>query len=584
MTACVHTKKVAAVVTASLVGALSLGAAPVAAMADTADTGIDLQAAAWYTDAKVTKATDGKGGTVSNPNEATFILGSGKYLVPTEVANSMVMTPIDDTFAVVCDNDSNWASSAASTARTDSDGNPYYVGLGVGGWYKADGVDAFEITSTSQTLTAEQAEAYFGGKLVDLNNTPVEVDPSPNFRVIISKDGHSVDQVFKIKAVSSSQEIKLDGAVVYDGENLIGCDIVFVDESGTAISPVQWFEADGTSTTSIVNAGSYYAKFSNGQTASFEVQALDLSSASVVINDLQSGKGSHAGAYWNDDILDALVINGDRINATLKGQLDIVKRSNPSAYASGENTVTIARGAGLSSNIKGTASVTFTIYDVNAVDSVEYGRQTAVETTSGGYAYDTVEIWLENGMAYDESKISVKDSLGNTYTGDDLEISYSNRATGEKVNISALAEMGKYSVNVRVKPFNDFVSGDYYGGSVSFDVDVNAMSLNSNKNLAFFFDGKLSGDSASATYDGTDQLSKLETVVKNAAGDTMEEGTDYTLEITKDGKDVESATDAGTYVVTAKPVTFDFGGSAKNSSPSRSTRSTPSASSPLPTT
>ena len=144
MTACVnrkHTKKVAAVVTASLVGALSLGAAPVAAMADTADTGIDLQAAVWYTDAK---ATDGKGGTVSNPNEATFILGSGKHLVPTEVANSMVMTPIDDTFAVVYDNDSNWASSAASTARTDSDGNPYYVDLGVGGWYKADGVDAFE--------------------------------------------------------------------------------------------------------------------------------------------------------------------------------------------------------------------------------------------------------------------------------------------------------------------------------------------------------------------------------------------------------------------------------------------------------
>ena len=47
MTACVnrkHTKKVAAVVTASLVGALSLGAAPVAAMADTGP-GIDLQVA-----------------------------------------------------------------------------------------------------------------------------------------------------------------------------------------------------------------------------------------------------------------------------------------------------------------------------------------------------------------------------------------------------------------------------------------------------------------------------------------------------------------------------------------------------------
>lgn len=102
MTACVnrkHTKKVAAVVTASLVGALSLGVAPVAAMAE--GTGIETLAASWATGATITRAHDGNSGAVSNPNQATFPAGSTKYLVPTEVTNSFGdSTEIDGTYTV----------------------------------------------------------------------------------------------------------------------------------------------------------------------------------------------------------------------------------------------------------------------------------------------------------------------------------------------------------------------------------------------------------------------------------------------------------------------------------------------------
>ncbi len=556
MTACVnrkHTKKVAAVVTASLVGALSLGAAPVAAMAATG-TGIDLQAVDWNTDAKVTKATDGKGGTVSNPTEATFTLGSGKYLVPTEVANSMVTTPIDDTFSVGYTYVAGWDAAP----QKSSDGTSY-VGLGVGGQYRTADGDVFTVSAQNQALTPEQAESYFGGSLTGLDGLPVQVRTSANYEVTVSKDGGSVSQVFKVKAQSTSQDIKVKGTVTYNGLNQQST-IQFVDEDGNGVSNsgVIWKNADGTPATGgIVNAGSYYAVFPNGETVAVEVQPLDLSTASVSIADLDSTLGPQVGhAYWNSDILANVQIGGTTINSTLAGQLKISSRSNPNKYASGENTVTIERGTGSASNIKGSATVSFTIYDVKVCSAVSYGRQD-VKTNP------LVEIYLEDGASYDESKISVKDASGNAIDASQLEITYAN-SNGEKVDASALAEKGFYTVTVRVKPYQDFASGKWCGGSYTFNVDVKAMSLNSNKNLAFFFDGELSGDSASVTYDGTDQLSRLETVVKNAAGDTMEEGTDYTLEITKDGKEVESATDAGTYVVTVKPVSFDFESGANN--------------------
>ena len=67
MTACVNkkSKRVAAVVTASLVGALSIGA-PAVALA-TGTTNIDMLAASWADGATVTKAKDNKGNAVSNP-------------------------------------------------------------------------------------------------------------------------------------------------------------------------------------------------------------------------------------------------------------------------------------------------------------------------------------------------------------------------------------------------------------------------------------------------------------------------------------------------------------------------------------
>ena len=77
MTACVNkkSKRVAAVVTASLVGALSIGA-PAVALATT-DASIDMLAVDWTSGAKLTKATDGKGNVLSGDlSKQAFVEGS----------------------------------------------------------------------------------------------------------------------------------------------------------------------------------------------------------------------------------------------------------------------------------------------------------------------------------------------------------------------------------------------------------------------------------------------------------------------------------------------------------------------------
>ena len=90
MTACVnrkHTKKVAAVVTVSLVGALSLGVAPVAAMGT--DEGISTQSVseqeAWA-NGTITYAHDNQGCIIDDPSNIEFEVGSGsKYPMVLEV-------------------------------------------------------------------------------------------------------------------------------------------------------------------------------------------------------------------------------------------------------------------------------------------------------------------------------------------------------------------------------------------------------------------------------------------------------------------------------------------------------------------
>ena len=501
MTACVNkkSKRVAAVVTASLVGALSIGA-PAVALA--ANANIETLAVNWASGAKITAATDGKGNVLSGDlSKQAFLAGSGKYLVPTEVANDFATTDV---------------TGATLT------------------YYKSD-----------KSSVIANPDAYFA-----------EDTHLGAFYVKVTVDGQTSDfYSFKVVSESALEGVQVKGSLVYNGTDQSG-DISFVDSEGYDLdlkgAKVSFTDAKGEDTT-VLKAGNYIASFKLGNTSynvKFAVSPLDLSKASLVLED-------KVGAFNDDkEVLGALLVNGEKMN-TATTDLIITEVSAPNGTAvinsgTGAYEFTISDADGNNANVTGSAVVKFSALntDVMLNGTFMYGSK---EVSSLTFA-------LVDGERFDASKLALKGSNGTVYKGDDIEVTYYDTVNKKAVDASALANAGSYEVTARIKPVQDFATGKWTGGTKKISVEVQGAEVESNKGLAFYFDGELSGDSKSVTYDGTDQLKRLSVVIKQD-GKTYEEGKDYTLEVTKsDKKTVTEAVDHDTYTVTVKPLTFKLDG------------------------
>ena len=509
MTACVnrkHTKKVAAVVTASLVGALSLGVAPVAAMAT--DEGIEMQAADWSTGAKVTSATDGKGASVTGDLERkSFTAKSGKFLVPTEVTGTFVTTQVDESMLTY--NGGHLSNADIDTARN------FFA------W------------------NAERTTPYTG-----------------TYTVTITTDGGSYTVPFKIVGEGKIEGVTVKGTPTYNGKDQSST-LTFVDADGYEVTPdgtVSYTDAKGTPVTP-ENAGSYVASFTvdgNPYSVSFSIAKLDLWKSTVMVEDTTTAIASDA------DLLSKVVVNGGAAG-DFAGDLKVTKVTNPSGgagfgTAKGQYQVTVASND--ATNVTGSAVINYCVLDNDVADSVVYGRT----TPSDG---QTLTIDLAYGDVFNASNTAVKDASGNTYKGDQLEITYTDLDNNETVDASALGTVGSYKLTIRVKPTQDFATNDWSGGTISIKVDVKAVQLDDSKDLAFFFDGELAGSSETVTYDGTDQLERVSTVVKGSDGENLVEGIDYkiTVKNVDTGKEVDSIVNAGTYEIKVTPLTFEFSGS-----------------------
>ena len=522
MTACVnrkHTKKVAAVVTASLVGALSLGVAPVAAVAD---TGIETLAANWATGAKVTAATDGKGATVTGDLERkSFTAKSGKFLVPTEITGTYTTTEVNEDYL-------------------------RYEKRNTSGGYSLVGA----------TGSLDDAIAYFA-------TGSTGTDTTGTYRVTYTYDGESYDVHFKISGEGKVEGVTVKGTPTYNGKDQSST-LSFVDAEGYEIangatSSISYKDAKGDGAVP-QNAGDYIAEFSDGTntySVPFSIAKLDLSTSTVVVKDTDTAIISEA------DLEDNLYINGSvagGATGTLAGEIEVTKVTNPAGTAgfgsgnAGVYQVTIAPVAN-NKNITGTASISYCIVDDMVADAVEYNRV--------DYTGSTLKIELAYGDVFDASKIVVKDTAGNSYTGDDLEITYTDTDDNKTVDASALANVGEYELTIRVKPTQDFATGAWSGGTITLDVEVVAVGLDDSEDLAFFVDGELAGNTESVTYDGTDQLDKISVVVKGADGTDLVEGTDYEIKVTNTdtNREVDSIVDAGEYEIKVNPLTFSFGSS-----------------------
>ena len=538
MTACVNkkSKRVAAVVTASLVGALSIGA-PAVALA--ANANIDMLAVDWNTSAKVTKATDGTGAQLSG-DLTRLVLAKGKYMVPTEISNVNGDTSQVDLSSWTL----NYYSSDKSTlvATTDMD--------------KVNG------SSGSVKLPSE----CFNKSTVAEGTYYVEVVKGTKF------NGEATDKfVFK---VADAQDIMKD-AYAFEGTDasdkefaFTGEDLVvgFAKADGTKLeqgkdyASVKTYKEDGSEAT-VNRAGVYTAQLLDNDgtvlaTIKFTVAKYDVAKAALSYGDVAKTSAIEDQASFLKKAT-GLSVTG---NLAVTGVKDangkpvaLTSFFGQTGVASGKYTVTISAAEGLQNFVEGSGTVSFYVLD----QEVDAGYKV---TYNGKDATNGIEIDLTKGEKFDASKVAVaKDK--SSFSGDQIEVSFKDK-NGNAVTAEDIAKAGTsdtFKMVVRVVPFENFEDGKLTGKTFSeVSISVKGDEVVAGENVAFYLNGELAGSADSVTYDGTDHLEDLTVAIK-ANGKTYEQGKDYTLEVKCDGKVVTEAVDHGEYTVTVKPITFTFG-------------------------
>ena len=551
MTACTnHGGKARRVVTAALVGVLSVGTVPMVALATGAEPtdGIETMAAEWYTGAKVTKATDGKGKTLTGDlSKVTLEAGTGKYLAPTEIANGFETTKVNTNDYVFI----------YYTSKTDAEAKN-------ANWVAASNSSNAAKTPAGYFQSQTAAQTYY---LVIAKKTASGTSSATEYTAPIA---------FVTAKSEAAQGVHVDGTLTYKGSVYADSEFKFVDADGNEIKPdgtISFTKAsDGTSTTA-TDAGDYYAQFtSDGHSYSvpFSIAKLDLSKATLTVDDQQMTGGTTNPVSSDTALIGVLKVNGVSTSAFSGATFSVTKVVDPKMSGSlnsgaGEYTVTISVDDANTSIVASSGTVTYSVvnWDIFGNPSTTeftYGRQDLLTNND-------VTVSLLDGESFDASKISVEYD-GEKIAADGLEVSYAKvvGSTNEACEASDLAQQGDYVVTVRVKPFSVFGGSDVLGGTRTIDVKVVGTEVDKQTGIGFYVDGELAGEDAHVDYDGTDWLEKVSAVVKDEDGNELVEGTDYELEVTLDGKEVTEAVNASSdaYEIKIVPLTFSLTGTSSD--------------------
>ncbi|MBM6868175.1 S-layer homology domain-containing protein [Collinsella tanakaei] len=503
MTACVnrkHTKKVAAVVTASLVGALSLGVAPVAAMAT--DEGISTQSVseqeAWA-NGTITYAHDNQGYIISDPSNIEFEAGSGS-----EYPMVLEVTPKNGKAVRVSQRNVKYFTSAG---RQITNPNRYNWGIGT---YKME-------------ISAPATSEYRGGVLeVEFKIVAKSLEGVQLFN---SATGDVSNSTFTYNGEPQLVNFYIDGKILQP------TDVNVVFYKAGSDSPL--VSADGSNIP--IDAGDYVAVLTGtGDYAGSEVQLpftvnkLDITNAEVSVTDVTT-------VPVNDWLPTDATIDGMDVNTTDDVDITFVSAENGDHVIKNKTvyTVKVAANSLKNPNLTGSKEATFSIVDILIKDAdIKYD----------GVALDgqTVNVNLKKvGTYFDVDKI--------TALFGDLSIVITN-AAGEVVDANTVNDVpGDYTVTVRVDAkANQF---KYGSDTVSMTVKTRNGDINADANAYFTLDGTVVDHVEPVTYDGENVLDRIGTVVEHE-GENLTAGEDYTVTVKNSlGQTVDSIVDAGVYHV-----------------------------------
>lgn len=504
MTACVNkkSKRVAAVVTASLVGALSIGA-PAVALA-TGTTSIDMLVA---------------------PEENAFSRGDVK---------------LSGSTALKQEKDGSWVIKA------NADGTPVDVTaesvkpLGVDTSIPVSDKDAYKVTFATADGKAVDEIVEPGSYVVSVEDLKGDYKGAVATAKLTVKAA-SLKNVTWFDADSTMEKQVEDDTLVYTGSELhVGfADRVAFTEGEDYTVKILKKGTDNVESApgvAIKDAGDYVAYVTGlgqykGQTKQVEIKVnkFALSQASqVVVNDVIASESapSHADLIYvgSKDAegyaeLDPSLV---KLEFSKENTGDQQLFQKPGAYKF--NVVDP-----LNVNIDFKLADTITVNKVAAYADFEY---------DGKALQDSYVVNKAKGESFDLGKVKALNG--------DKKAAFSVKATrkGSTVSSGELA-LGKWEVTVTVDPAgNNF----QVGGSKTFTVQVVKDAVNADANVFVYYNGK-AVTSVEKTYDGNDILAS-EFTVKAFNDDNTDLSKDLSFNFyNADGKKVNKITDAGTYTL-----------------------------------
>ena len=504
MTACVNkkSKRVAAVVTASLVGALSIGA-PAVALA-TGTTSIDMLVA---------------------PEENAFSRGDVK---------------LSGSTALKQEKDGSWVIKA------NADGTPVDVTaesvkpLGVDTSIPVSDKDAYKVTFATADGKAVDEIVEPGSYVVSVEDLKGDYKGAVATAKLTVKAA-SLKNVTWFDADSTMEKQVEDDTLVYTGSELhVGfADRVAFTEGEDYTVKILKKGTDNVESApgvAIKDAGDYVAYVTGlgqykGQTKQVEIKVNKFAlsqDSQVVVNDVIASESapSHADLIYvgSKDAegyaeLDPSLV---KLEFSKENTGDQQLFQKPGAYKF--NVVDP-----LNVNIDFTLADTITVNKVAAYADFEY---------DGKALQDSYVVNKAKGESFDLGKVKALNG--------DKKAAFSVKATrkGSTVSSGELA-LGKWEVTVTVDPAgNNF----QVGGSKTFTVQVVKDAVNADANVFVYYNGK-AVTSVEKTYDGNDILAS-EFTVKAFNDDNTDLSKDLSFNFyNADGKKVNKITDAGTYTL-----------------------------------
>ena len=564
MTACVNkkSKRVAAVVTASLVGALSIGA-PAVALA--ANANIDMLATDVATAIKRGTVSEYKiGGLYKKGNDKVTISASTSSKTPIQITK---VTPdgvnVDDVDVSSADNYQTKYFKKATKAEIQA-------GTGIAT------INGVKYVAADPSVPGEYIAALRCGKTDDPNADFVGKEQSaPVLEFTVVAD--SLEGSYLAKLDRNNQPTVTDFA--FDGKTKWS-DLKLMKSDDTEFtSGATWdvFTKNDDKTSvknSRMDAGTYVVVINGtgtyaGQSLKLEVSVskLDLSKADLYIADVTDGVAPTFDSIQGED---KAAIEAEGFN--VKDGYDFkIQGATWGAEGAGTYTYTLSvndsdAGKVIAANVEGTATLKFHRLNANASEVVwNYNNQNV------DFATNAPDVVVDHSVAedsYDGSSWTLKaldfSKFTGTYkdaenkdaklTADQFSWTIVDDKTGETV--SDLSKKGEYTVVLEADPAK--LGYDVNRTRSTFQVTVKQGTIGT-ADTTFSYNGNVVTALDNLTYDGADYLSAVNVQVKDDKGNLLKAGQDYVVKAyDAKGKEVKEIVDADSYTIVVTSDSYAF--------------------------